>query len=421
MYRLLASLLLLSSWLLPLSAHAAVVTGAEQLARENFGFLRGTRFGLITNQTAQVRGVHLIDLMERAGVPPAVIFTPEHGLEGTAEDGVKLTDTKHEGIPVRSLYNGEMKPRPDDLKGLDYLVFDIQDIGVRYYTYISTMGLAMEAAAQADVPFVVLDRPNPLGGDYVAGFPGTDVPRSFTSLFPIPVAHGLTVGELASMIKGERLLPGLDDLDLIVVRMQGWERWMRWPDTDLDFVGTSPNIADFEASLMYAGTGLVEATGASEGRGTTEPFQLLGAPGIDAEQLAQQLNQERLPGLHFEPVQFTPQRLPGKCSDPKFKGTPVSGVRIDITDYHEVRPVETGIAVVCALYGALSPERRAGFFQGGFDDMAGTRQLRGEVGGGVPPQRIEEGWSQAVGDFLKRREPYLLYPQEAPAETEDAP
>lgn len=411
MLRLFICVFLLATLTLPVATQGAVQTGAEVLARQNFQPIRGKRFGLITNQSAQVHGVHLIDLMERSGVKPALIFTPEHGLEGGAEDGVKLCGGNRRGIPVRSLYGTELKPSPAELKGLDALLFDIQDVGVRYYTFISTMGLAMQAAAQAGVPFVVLDRPNPLGGDYVAGFSRDDIPQSFTSLFPIPMVHGLTVGELALMIKGEGMLPGMDALDLSVIPMQGWERTMRWPDTGLPFITTSPNIPGFETSLLYAGMGLVEATDVSEGRGTEDPFHLLGAPGIDPEALAQGLNHAGLSGLRFEPARFVPKRIPGKCSDPKFEGREIGGVRVEITDYHEVHPVEAGLTVLAAFYQAIAPEQRRLFFQGGFDDMAGSTQLRKVLSRGGRPDEIAAMWSDEVGEFLKKREPYLLYPE----------
>ena len=392
-------------------AHAAAVkTGAEVLLNNNFSLLRGKRFGLVTNRSATVGGIHIIDLMEAAGIRPAVIFAPEHGFKETAEDGVRLADGTDDGIPVKSLYGAARKPQGEDLKGLDLVVFDIQDVGVRFYTYISTMGLAMQAAAEAGVPFMVLDRPNPLGGDYVSGFVRNDLPASFTSFYPIPIAHGMTVGELAMMIKGCGWLPGLSDLDLTVVRMEGWQRWMRWPDTGLAWLPTSPNIADFEASLLYPGIGLLEGTGASEGRGTTEPFRLVGLPGIDGEALAARLNRQGLPGVKFEPVRFTPVCMPGRSSLPKCMNREVHGVRIAITDYQSVQPVETGIAVVSALYEALPPQEEKAFFRKGFNDLAGSSRLRQAIESGEPAEEITRHWGSDTLWFMLMREKYLLYP-----------
>ncbi len=396
--------------LFPGFSHAEIVkTGAEVLSEQGFLPLQGKRFALITNQSAMVGDVHLLTIMEHKGVTPTLIFSPEHGLKGNAEDGVKLADDNQAPIPVKSLYGAGKKPRPDDLKGIDLMVFDIQDAGARFYTYISTMGLAMQAAAEAGIPFLVLDRPNPLGGDYVAGFVREKIPGSFTSLYPIPLAHGLTVGELAEMIKGERMLPDLDKLDLRVVRMQGWRREMRWQDTGLRWVATSPNLAAIESVLLYPGTGMLEGTSASEGRGSMRPFQIAGWPGIDANALALRLNEEQLPGLHFEPLQFTPIRLPGISSAPKYRDRLVAGVSIEITDYRKVEPVQTGVAVMAALQAALPEANRAQFFRGGIDDMAGSPELRKGLQAGETPAAIEARWTAGVKHFLEQRKPYLLY------------
>jgi uncharacterized protein YbbC (DUF1343 family) len=402
------SLLLILCFPAPSRAQT-VKTGAEILTEEGFQSLKGKRFALVTNQSATVGGVHLLELMRRKGVQPAVIFTPEHGLKGIAEDGARLADGSAAGIPVKSLYGDTRKPRQEDLKGLDLVLFDIQDVGVRYYTFISTMGFVMQGAAQAGIPFVVLDRPNPLGGDYVSGFVRESLAARFTSLYPIPVAHGMTVGELAGMIKGEAMLPGLAQLDLSVVRMQGWQRWMRWPDTELPWVATSPNLAAFESALLYPGIGFLEATGASEGRGSAQPFCLAGWPGIDAQALAHRLNSELLPGVRFEPVHFTPKSLPGISSAPKYRNRELGGVRIEITDYSSVLPVETGVAVVVALYAAIPEAARKVFFKAGFDDMAGSELMRKGVQGGESSGDIIGHWGDGVRRFRQLRQGYLLY------------
>ena len=396
--------------LLPLSSRAEIVkTGAEVLSEQGFLPLQGKRFALVTNHSALVGETHLLELMEERGVKPSLIFTPEHGLKGDAEDGVKLADDAQAPIPVKSLYGESRKPRPEDLQGIDLMVFDIQDAGVRFYTYISTMGLAMQAAAEGGVPFLVLDRPNPLGGDYVAGFVREHIPGSFTSLYPIPLAHGMTVGELAGMIKGEEMLTDLARLDLRVARMQGWEREMRWPDTGLRWVGTSPNLAALESALLYPGTGLLEGTGASEGRGSDRPFQMAGWPGIDCQALAQRLNDEGLPGLYFDPVQFTPVRLPGICSAPKYRDREVAGVSIRITDYRKILPVQAGVAILEALQAAVPESARPFFFRVGIDDMAGSSELRKGLQAGETAAAIEARWTPGVKRFLEQRKPYLLY------------
>jgi uncharacterized protein YbbC (DUF1343 family) len=406
--RLLLALLIL---LLPaLASHAAAVkTGAQVAAEDGFSVLKGKKFGLVTNATAMVEGRHLLDLMIASGTAPSVIFGPEHGLRGKAEDGVRIADAAEGDIPVLSLYGDRKKPRPGDLAGLDLLVFDIQDIGARFYTFISTMGLAMQGAAEAGIPFVVLDRPNPLGGNYVSGFVRESGLSSFTSLFPVPIAHGMTVGELARMVKGESMLPGLDRLELTVVRMEGWRRSMRWPETGLPWVPTSPNIPDYETSLLYAGVGLLEATSASEGRGTREPFKLAGAPAVDAAKLAENLNARALPGVRFEPATFSPTAIPGMSSSPKFKDSQVAGVRIEITDQSVLLPVETGVSVMAAIYESVPETEKKTFFRKGIDLMAGTDLLQKSMELQRSSDEIQNLWRAEVEEFRRSRERYLIY------------
>ena len=394
------------------SAATPVKTGAEVLVDDDFSLLKELKFGLVTNSTAVVAGDHILGLMAAAGTSPAVIFTPEHGLNATSEDGIHLADSSDKGIPVISLYGKKKQPQAEELKGLDLLVFDIQDVGVRFYTYISTMGLAMQAAANAGIPFMVLDRPNPLGGEYASGFVRMDQPDSFTSLYPLPTAHGLTVGELAGMIKGESWLPGLSNLDLKVVTMQGWHRWMRWPDTGLAWLATSPNIPDFDAALLYPGIGLLEGTGANEGRGTQAPFRLAGCPDIDAERVAARLNHLNLPGVKFEAARYTPVSLPGRSSAPKCQNKEVHGVRVVITDYRSIQPVETGIAVTTGLYEALPRPAKKSFFRIGFDDMAGSSLLRHAIETQASVDEISHLWSRDLKRFMLQREKYLLYRSE---------
>ncbi len=396
----------------PAYAGSPVKVGAEVLLEGSVDF-SGKRVGLITNHSALVNGVPLIDLLHAGGkVQLAALFAPEHGLRGLREDGVKIGDRKdeHTGVPVYSLYGCAKRPTPEMLRGLDGLLFDIQDIGSRFYTYISTMGLAMQGAAAAHIPFVVLDRPNPLGGEYIAGSTVEEGFGSFVGEYPIPVAHGMTIGELALMIKGEKMLPGLEDLDLRVIRMEGWHRGMQWPETGLQWVRTSPNIPDWETALLYPGICFLEATAASEGRGTPEPFRLAGFPGIDADALAATLNAKHLPGVTFEPARYTPRSIPGMSSCPKFRDRQVAGVRLVITDPLAYRPMETGVHLLSALYEALNGEERQHFFRvAGFDRLAGSDRLRKSIQAGMPPEEIIDAWKTGVEEFAEKRRKYLLY------------
>jgi uncharacterized protein YbbC (DUF1343 family) len=391
-----------------------IVTGAARLAADGFAMLRGKHVGLLTNHTGRVGNERLIDVMARApGVTLAAILTPEHGLSGAAEAGAKVAGGTEPatGIRVHSLYGSAYKPTPEMLAGLDVLVFDMQDIGTRFYTYISTMGLAMQAAAEARLPFVVLDRPNPLGGEYVSGFVLEKAFASFVGRFEIPIAHGLTVGELARMIKGERLLPGLDRLFLDVARMDGWRRDMRWPETGLPWVATSPNIPTFETALAYAGTGLFEATIASEGRGTDAPFLLLGHPAIDAATIARAIESAGLTGVRVVPAEARPRAIRGVATSPRFRDRTIPAVRLTITDAGRFRPVETGIHLLTAFgrelraggAGSLVTDLRA------FQRLAGTSRLLEALETSAPPEAIIASWQGEVARFRERRARYEVY------------
>lgn len=392
---------------------APVITGAQLLADEGFALLAGRRVGLIVNHTSSVRGVHLADLIHGApGVTLAALFGPEHGIRGTADASEKVPDGRDPatGVPIYSLYGKTRQPTRAMLKDIDVLVFDIQDVGARFYTFISTMGLAMQAAARADIPFIVLDRPNPLGGNTVAGFTTRTKYISFVSQYAIPLAHGMTVSELARMIKGEKLLPGMERLDLDVVEMKGWRRTMLWPDTKLPWVPTSPAIPDFETALIYPGAGFFEASAASEGRGTDTPFKLLGAPWADGAALAAELNKRNLPGVQFEAAGFTPRRLPGMAADPKLKDRALEGVRVTVTNAHAYKPVETGVHLLHA-FRTQALKRRASFINrpNWLAKLSGTTRFNGLLRKGEPPRRIIAAWGADVKAFLKRRAPYLLY------------
>ena len=393
------------------AAQQPVKTGARVLAARDFRSLQGQRLGLIVNHTAQVDSTHLIDLMHRADIEVGAIFGPEHGLRGEADAGEAVADGRDAttGAPIYSLYDSTRTPTPGELDGLDALVFDVQDVGARFYTYITTMGQSMQAAAEAGLPFVVLDRPNPLGGAYVSGFVRAPEHDSYVGKYPIPVAHGLTVGELARMIKGEGWLPGLDDLELRVVEMDGWTRAMQWPGTGLPWIRPSPNLPTFETALVYAGTCFFEATTkASEGRGTDRPFTHLGAPWADGAALADTLGASGLPGVRFRATRFTPTPNAGDAS-PKFEGEQLHGLRIEVTDAGAYRPVETGIYVLHAFYHQAQRAGVDSFFTSYLASLAGTDALQQMLQEGARPEAIIATWQDDVRAFREQRQPYLLY------------
>ena len=396
----------------PVMAQETIVrTGADVLVESNFARLRGNTVGLIVNHTALVGSEHLINLVHASPeVTLGAIFGPEHGLRGTAEDGEAVRDGVDQltGVPVYSLYGKAHRPTPEMLSGIDLLVFDIQDVGARFYTFISTMGLAMQSVAEAGIPFMVLDRPNPLSGTYVSGFILEPELESFVGQYSIPIAHGLTVGELAVMIKGEALLPGLDSLILEVVPMENWTRTMQWPDTGRSWVPTSPNIPQFETALVYPGTCFFESTAGSEGRGTRNPFRQVGAMGVNGSKIAQVLNKKALPGVFFEGVEFTPEPLFSMDTKPKLNGLTIQGLGITITDRRIYQPVEVGIHVLHAFYHAVPAVDE--FLTRGewLAKLSGSTKLA-DMLGAMPPEEIIASWQDGVSDFTRRSERYYLY------------
>lgn len=416
--------LFLVSLLLALNANAygdssiqfrKVTTGAEGLVHSSFEALDGKRVGLITNQTGLVGGRHLADLLHAApNVTLVAILAPEHGFRGKVEAGLKVRDgvDPSTGVPVHSLYGKTRKPNSRMLQGIDVLVFDIQDIGARFYTYISTMGLGMQAAAEAGIPFMVLDRPNPLGGNYASGFMLDSGLESFVGQYPIPIVHGLTVGELARMIKGEGWLDGLDRLDLSVVTMSDWERAMRWPSTGLEWVATSPNIPTFRSALVYPGIGVIGETQlVNEGRGTPEPFTIFGAPWLDANSLAGELTELGLPGVRFEAERYRPRSIPGVAANPAFVGQEINGVRVIVTNQTSYRPLEVGVHGLVALVR----EARAKGVEPIFADLkmfhaiAGTRRFHQMLVNRATGEEIIASWQSEVAAFRRRAQPYLIY------------
>ena len=391
-----------------------VSTGAQVLADKGFRKLAGKRVGLIVNPVSRIDDDHLVDILhDIPDIELVAVFGPEHGLRGTGFAGEEVVDSRDQrtGVPVYSLYGKTRKPTAEILSDIDVLVFDLQDVGARFYTYISTMGFAMQAAAETGTTFLVLDRPNPLGGDYVAGFGMEDRHRTFVGQYDIPIVHGMTAGELALMIKGEKLLDGLEKLDLEIAELTGWRRAMRWRETGLAWISPSPAIVDPETALVYAGTCFFEAASLSYGRGTDRPFRLIGAPWADGAALAETLNARNLPGVRFEAARFTPRFDGAKAFAPAYADEAVSGIRIHVTADRDFRPLETGIHV---LHAVLAHARARG--QGDVIDrpdwlakLSGTDALLRMLKGGEDPVSVIAAWQKNVAGFKKRRKPYLLY------------
>ncbi len=382
---------------------ARVVPGIDVVVRDGGGPLKGLRVGLITNPTGQgADGTSDIDLLAKLkDVRLVALFGPEHGLRGTAEAGATVENGRDPvtGLPVYSLYGKIREPTPRMLQDLDALVFDIQDVGARYYTYVWTMALAMKAAAKSGVKFVVLDRPNPIGGRLVQGDVLDTAYATFVGLYPVPMRHGLTVGEMARWLNATYAMGA----DLDVVPVEGWTRDMWYDETGLPWVAPSPNMPTLESAASYPGTCLFEGTNLSVGRGTPIAFQHVGAPWVDADTLAARLQARSIPGVRFEATSFTPEK-PG---DDKYGGTEVHGVRFVLTDRTTYDPTAAAVAALVELH-RLYPSVLT-FRESHFDRLAGTDGVRKAVLAGEDAAAIMEGWAAQRQAFESEVRPFLLY------------
>jgi len=375
---------------------AKVLTGIDVLQRDGFKQLAGMRVGLITNHTGRDRaGRSTIDVLHAApGVKLVALFSPEHGIRGAADE--KVSDSKDEqtGLPIYSLYGETRRPQAEQLKDLDALVYDIQDIGTRFYTYISTLGNVMEEAAKAKLPVYVLDRPNPIGGMEVEG-PIADADKlSFTAYHRIPVRHGMTIGELGRLYNQERKI----GCDLRVIQMAGWRRAMWFDEANLTWTNPSPNMRSLAEATLYPGIGLLETTNVSVGRGTDTPFELVGAPWIDEQQLASYLNQRGIPGVRFVPVRFTPKTS-------VFKGEECRGVNIIITDRTRFRPVVNGLEMAVALRALYPSVWKADSYLRLLANADTLAQLKR----GASADEMARSWSAPLGEFRRARLRALIY------------
>ncbi|MHC4442176.1 MAG: exo-beta-N-acetylmuramidase NamZ family protein [Planctomycetota bacterium] len=387
-----------------------VQTGIDVLITDNFAILAGKRIGLITNPTGVTRNLQsTVDVLHNASqVELVALFGPEHGVRGDIHAGTKIKDyidpvTK---LPVYSLYGKTHKPTPEMLAGIDLLVYDIQDIGSRSYTYISTMTVAMEAAAENGIGFVVLDRPNPLTGNRIEGRPIDMKFKSFVGYLPIPYVYGMTCGELAGMINAEGWITDKARCKLTVVPMRGWRRDMKFEDTGLHWVPTSPHIPHAQTAYFYAATGIMgELQVISEGVGYTLPFELVGAPFIEnPNQFAAALNRRDIHGVYFRPMYFKPYYID------RIKGKQCGAVQIHITDHSRIDLTSIQFHVI-DLIGKLYPEVK--LFGSKryimFDKVCGTDKIRAMFQSGKPVQEIINYWNDGKKAFMEKRKKYLLY------------
>jgi len=391
------SIVLLACCLSGQAEDGAVLTGLDVLQRDHFDVLHGQRVGLITNHTGcssdGISGVQL--LASSDAVHLTALFSPEHGFEGKL-DIAKIDDARDRktGLRIFSLYGKTRRPTTEMLQAVDTLVFDIQDIGCRFYTYISTMGEAMQAAAEHSKKFVVLDRPNPINGVDMAG-PMLDAGReSFVGFHSLPIRHGMTTGEIARMLRAELEL----DLELTVVPCEGWRRSEFWDATGLTWINPSPNMRSLTQALLYPGVGLMETTNVSVGRGTDTPFEVLGAPWMDGRQLAAALNAQKLAGVRFVPIRFTPDSS-------KFQDQTCGGINIIITDRATFEPLLTGFAIATATHRLYPDDWKAE----GYLRLLGSQATLEAIVGGRTASDVKRVSNEGLADFRRRRQQFLIY------------
>ncbi len=382
-----------------------VRTGLAVLLSDRLDLLAGRRVGLVSHPAAVLPDLTAAaEALSAAGVRLTALFGMEHGFTGSAADGAVLGDARSRtGLPIFSLYGTTREPTAGMLTDVDVLVYDVQDVGARPYTFISTLYYVLRAAGRHGRPVVVLDRPNPIGGDAVEGPSITPGLESFVGIAPIPVRHGMTVGELARTFNAEHGLAA----DLTVVAMQGWRRAMWFDETGLPWAPPSPGMPHLTTATVYPGMCLIEGTNLSEGRGTTTPFEVVGAPWLDGYALAQALNRLALPGVRFRPTHFAP-------STSKHTGQTCQGVQVHVTDRRAFRPVEVGLHVVAACR-AQAPDRfefLPASWEGRpphFDLLTGDAMLRAGLAAGIPVAELVSGWPALAAAFEQMRRPHLLY------------
>jgi uncharacterized protein YbbC (DUF1343 family) len=390
------------------TATTKVRLGSEQLLRS--AALRKKRVGIVSNPASiNANFQHIVRaIADEPDITLGAIFGPQHGYRADVQDN--MIETGHaqdptRGVPVYSLYSETREPTAEMLKGLDVLVVDLQDVGSRIYTFVYTMANCLRAGKKHGVPVIVTDRPNPIGGDTIGGPTLVEGFESFVGQFPIPMQHGMTIGELA------RLFNETFDIgaNLTVVPMENWRRSMYWEETGLPWVMPSPNVPTIDTAIVYPGTVLFEGTNVSEGRGTTRPFELIGAPWVDAEALAEKLGTYNLPGVHFRPVVFEP-------TFQKHAKRACGGCQIHVLDRAKFRAVETAVAVLVeiraqdpAKFEWRQPPYEYEHTKLPFDILAGSSELRQQIESGVPVRTIAGSWMPELDRFRKTCKPYLLY------------
>ncbi len=389
-----------------------IATGADRLLSENIDLIEGKNIGIVTNHTAVLaNGTHLIDALYSSEfrIKIVALFGPEHGIRGHAKAGEVIENGIDEKTqaPIYSLYGKNKKPTKEMLKGVDVLIFDMQDVGARFYTYLSTLYYSLQAAAENNIPIIVLDRPNPIGGNYVDGPIRQDSLSSFVGIAPIPIAHGMTFGELANYFNDENLLGNNLRAKLTVLKMKNWKRNYFFDELNLSWIKPSPNITDLQTAIVYPGTCLIEGTNISEGRGTDQPFLTIGAPFVNSKHLVNGLRKFKISGLTFTETFFTPQDIPNVSVNPKYKEKLCYGISIKVIDKRKVESVKFGITLISVLH-KLYPKEFS-FREKSFDLLSGDSKIREQLLKDTSPEKIFKSYKKELSNFKEKRKKYLLY------------
>jgi uncharacterized protein YbbC (DUF1343 family) len=388
------------------SLEAQVKIGLEVLLEDQLDLIKGKKLGIIANHTSlDAAGKHIVDLL-RPHTRVTAILGPEHGFRGNVEDAAAIRDGSYHGIPIYSLYGDFLSPTPKMLTDVDVLIYDIQDVGVKFYTYMSNLFLAMAAAKREGIPVIVLDRPNPINADIIAGAITNPAFSSFVGVIPLPIRYGMTVGELARLFNRESYGGFFLDIDLTVIKMAGYKRSMWFDETGFPWRGTSPNMQTLETAVIYPGMCLLEGTNLSEGRGTDSPFLAVGAPYLDGQKWLAALPPEVLAGLEVKVTEFRPQAIPGVVSKPKYLGQGCQGLAFRVVDRDKLDPIVLTVALLCGAQKLYPQQFKMTTY---LDKLWGNEELRAMVREGMDYLTILKTCQPGIERFKQVREKYLFY------------
>ena len=392
-----------------LTAAPQVKTGLENLLKNHLDLIQGKRLGVLANQTSvDSKGRHIVELLSEHSQIVTVLFGPEHGFMGKVEDAASISDSIYKDIQLYSLYGEFLAPTPGMLKDVDVLVYDIQDVGVKFYTFISNLFLAMHAAKRENIPIIVLDRPNPINAEIVNGAITNPAFSSFVGVLPLPICYGMTVGEIAELFNNETYGGFSLGIDLTVIPMTGYKRDMWYDETGVPWIVPSPNMPTLETAVIYPGMCLMEGTNLSEGRGTDTPFLTIGAPYIDSKAWLDAIPKETIAGARAEPIAFQPKAIPGVVSRPKYRNERCHGLHFTVTDRDKLDPIALAVSLLCAAQKLYPEEFKMTKYM---DKLWGNEDLRALISEGHDYHSILQTIEHGLVQFKKVREKYLRYDQ----------